>query len=67
MSGLTMRKLRRFARAHEGLAALEFALIAPIMVFLLFGSVELLDALNANQRAQNTTSSLADVVRMAYV
>ncbi|MEJ0060037.1 MAG: TadE/TadG family type IV pilus assembly protein [Terricaulis sp.] len=43
-------RLRRFARAKSGLAALEFALLAPMMVFLLFGSVELIDALGANRR-----------------
>ena len=54
--------LRRFARATEGLAALEFALIAPMMVLLLFGAVELIDALEANQRTQNAASSMADVI-----
>lgn len=54
--------LRRFKRAKRGMAAVEFALIAPMMVFLLLGSVELLDALGANRRAQNTAASLADVV-----
>lgn len=57
-----LARLRRFGRATGGLAALEFALIAPMMVFVLFGSVELIDALGANRRAQNATSSIADVV-----
>jgi len=56
------RKLRRFGAARRGQAALEFALIAPMMIFLLFGSVDLIDVLGANSRAQNATSSLADVV-----
>lgn len=53
--------LRRFGAARKGSAALEFALIAPMMVFLLFGSVDLLDMLSANKRVQNAASSLADV------
>lgn len=57
-----LARLRRFARATGGLAALEFAMLAPIMILLLFGSVELIDALGANRRAQNVASSLADVV-----
>jgi Flp pilus assembly protein TadG len=57
-----LRRLRTFARAQAGLAAVEFALIAPMMVFLVFGSVELIDALGANRRAQNAAASLADVV-----
>jgi Flp pilus assembly protein TadG len=54
--------LAAFARAREGLAALEFALIAPMMAVLLLGTAELINALNANTRAQNAAASLADVV-----
>lgn len=50
-----------FAAAKKGNAALEFAIIAPMMIMLLFGSVDLLDVLNANKRVQNVASSLADV------
>jgi Flp pilus assembly protein TadG len=57
-----LQRLRRFGAARKGSAALEFAIIAPMMVFLLFGSVDLLDVLNANKRVQNATSSIADVV-----
>jgi Flp pilus assembly protein TadG len=56
------QRMRRFGRAKKGLAALEFALIAPMMIFLLFGSVDLIDVLGANTRAQNATASVADVV-----
>ncbi|MES1198984.1 MAG: TadE/TadG family type IV pilus assembly protein [Pseudomonadota bacterium] len=52
----------RFLRNRKGLAAVEFALIAPMMVFLLFGATELIDALDVDQRAQNAASSIADVV-----
>jgi Flp pilus assembly protein TadG len=57
-----MQRLRGFARATGGLAALEFAILAPMMVFLLFGSVELIDMLAVNRRVQNTAASLADVI-----
>jgi len=57
-----MKRLRRFGRAKKGLAALEFAIIAPMMIFLLFGSIDMLDVLGANGRAQNVAASLADVV-----
>ncbi|MGE0740565.1 MAG: TadE/TadG family type IV pilus assembly protein [Hyphomonadaceae bacterium] len=57
-----LQRLRRFGIAKKGLAALEFAILAPMMVFLLFGSVDLLDMLSANRRAQNVVASLADVV-----
>jgi Flp pilus assembly protein TadG len=58
-----IQRLRRFAAAKSGVAALEFAIIAPLlMVPLLLGTVDLVDAMGANKRAQNATASLADVV-----
>lgn len=58
-----MRILRRFARENKGVAALEFAIIAPLlMVPLLLGSVDLIDVMGTNKRAQNAAASLADVV-----
>jgi Flp pilus assembly protein TadG len=57
------RTLRRFAVDEKsGLAALEFAIIAPMMILLVFGSVDLIDTLGANKRAQNAVASIADVV-----
>ena len=55
-------RFRPFGAAKSGLAALEFAIILPVMVFLLLGSVDLLDALSVNRRAENVAASLADVV-----
>ena len=57
-----MQRLRRFGRATGGLAALEFAIIAPMMIFLLFGSIELIDMVIANRRVQNVAASVADVI-----
>ncbi len=56
------RRFRRFGRAKQGVAAIEFAILAPMMVFLLFGSVDLLDLLDTNRRVENAAASLADVV-----
>lgn len=55
-------RLRALRRDRRGLAALEFSLIAPMMVVMLFGSVDLVDALGVAQRAQNTAASIADLV-----
>ncbi len=58
-----IQRFRNFSRAKSGLAALEFAIIAPLlMVPLLLGSVDLIDVMSANKRAQNAAASLADVV-----
>lgn len=54
--------LKRFGRARSGLAALEFALTAPLMIVLLITSIELINALQTNRRVENTAVSLSDVV-----
>lgn len=57
-----IQRFRRFKTATTGLAALEFAILLPMMVFVLFGAVELIDVLGTNRRAENTTASIADVI-----
>ena len=57
-----MQRLRRFARETKGLAALEFAILAPMMMLLLFGSMELIDMVLVNRRVQNVAASVSDVV-----
>ncbi|MBU6405657.1 MAG: pilus assembly protein [Alphaproteobacteria bacterium] len=52
----------RFRESRDGVAALEFALIAPMMFLLLFMSFELTDAAAANSRAEIAAGSLADIV-----
>jgi len=60
---MTMRHIfRRFGASERGIAAVEFAILAPMMIILLFGSVELIDVLNTNKRAQNASASVADVI-----
>lgn len=59
---MRLQAIRRFGRANKGLAAVEFALLAPMMIFLLFGSVDLIDALNTSKRVEIAAVSLADVV-----
>lgn len=56
------RNFRRFGRAKKGTAGLEFAILLPMMVFLMFGSVDLLDMLDTNRRVENAAASVADVV-----
>ncbi|MBI1188222.1 MAG: hypothetical protein GC206_12985 [Alphaproteobacteria bacterium] len=53
---------RRFAKDEQALAALEFALIAPMMLFLLFGAVELTNGLDTTRKVENVSASIADVV-----
>jgi Flp pilus assembly protein TadG len=56
------RSFHRFGAERKGVAALEFAILLPMMVFLLFGTVDLLDMLDTNRRVENAAASIADVV-----
>lgn len=54
-----------FARRVEGIAAIEFALIAPIMATLFIGAVELSQAITANRRVTQVGSTSGDLVARA--
>lgn len=53
--------LALFARERSGLAAVEFALILPIMVVLFFGMLEASDLFTVNRRLANAANSLVDL------
>ena len=52
---------RRFASDKQGIAAIEFAMIAPIMLFMFFGLVELSDAIKAHKKVSSAANILADL------
>jgi hypothetical protein len=56
------RTIRRFARANEAVALIEFALIMPVMLMLYLGSVELSQAINVDQRVTNISATVGDLV-----
>jgi Flp pilus assembly protein TadG len=58
----TARRWRAFHRDRKGLAAVEFALILPIMISLYFGTVQIGDALTVKRKVTHVTSSLGDLV-----
>lgn len=60
-----LKLLRKFATGASGLAAVEFALIAPLMIALFFGLVELCNALNAHQKVTSVASTAADLAGQA--
>jgi Flp pilus assembly protein TadG len=57
-----MQLFSRFKRDRRGVAAVEFAMILPLMLLVLFGTVELTEALATNRRAENVATSIADIV-----
>jgi Flp pilus assembly protein TadG len=52
----------RYFRNCEGMAATEFALIAPIMIALFLGTVELSDALICDQKVDGLAATASDLV-----
>lgn len=52
----------RFARCVRGVAAVEFGLIAPIMLVLLLGAVEVTRAVSIDRRFSTVASMIADLV-----
>jgi Flp pilus assembly protein TadG len=57
--------LRRFARNESGLSALEFALVAPIMITTYFGAFEMCDVLLADRKATSVAATTTDLVAQA--
>jgi len=66
--GLASRlPLARFARDRRGLSAVEFALIAPLMIALYFGSVEISDGVAVDRKLGLTAAALANLTSQATV
>ncbi|MFZ5675676.1 MAG: TadE/TadG family type IV pilus assembly protein [Pseudomonadota bacterium] len=56
-----IRRLRRFTRDQKGLAALEFAFIAPVLLLIYFGAVDLTNWYMAHRRLVVAGSTIADL------
>lgn len=52
----------RFQRSRDGIAAVEFAFVAPIMLCMFIGVVELSQGITVDRRVSHVTSSTADLV-----
>lgn len=57
-----LRKLRQLRRDNRGVAAIEFALMLPVLVVLLIGSIEVTMKIWSTQKAEKLSVTLADVV-----
>lgn len=53
--------LRRFRKDDSGLSALEFAIIAPVMLTSLLGAVEVSNGMLADRKVTLVTSTIADL------
>jgi Flp pilus assembly protein TadG len=57
-----IRLLKRFLADRRGISAVEFALIAPVLIVFYFGTVELDSALAVNRKVTAAASAVADLV-----
>jgi Flp pilus assembly protein TadG len=60
-----MRSVQKFRKANGGLAAVEFALIIPVMLFTFFGIAEIANYVLAARKVATSASSAADLVAQA--
>lgn len=60
-----LSRFRNLLKARDGLAAVEFALIAPVLGTMLLGTIELCNALECHQKVTMVASTAADLVAQA--
>ena len=58
----TMALIKRFKQEIAGVAAIEFAIIAPIMILLFFATIEVSTALAVNRKLARVSSTLGDLI-----
>jgi Flp pilus assembly protein TadG len=62
---MMIRRLARvipFARDRRGVSAVEFALVAPMMIALYFGGTEISDGVAVDRKVSLTSATLANLV-----
>lgn len=62
-----LRRVRSFARDHRGVAAVEFALVAPLLIVVYLGLVEICSGYMAQKRMSHATALIADLVAQEEV
>lgn len=60
--GGVMGLLRRFRSNKDGIAAVEFAMIVPILLAMYLGTIEISTGITVNKRVARVSSTVADLV-----
>lgn len=56
------QRIRGFRKERRGVAATEFAMLAPFMITLWLGSLELSQGVSADRKVSHASSALADLI-----
>ena len=65
MISLRRLRIRRFARDSRGAAAIEFALVTPLMLTMYFGMVEISSGVAIDRKVTMISRTLSDLVAQA--
>jgi Flp pilus assembly protein TadG len=57
-----IRRLHGFATAEDGVSAVEFAMLLPLMITLYFGSIEITQAVSADRKMTVVAGTIGDLV-----
>ncbi len=64
---MKIRGIRSLLRNRDGISAVEFAIIAPVMVLIYFAVIELSFMMQADRKVTTATSSLGDLVARSAI
>lgn len=67
LSRFKWRGLKTLGKDSDGVSALEFALIAPLMVLLYYGGVELSLLMQADRRVTNVAATIGDLTSRSTI
>ena len=67
MQARARRLIRRFHKGESGVAAVEFALMLPVMLSVWVGMVVATDAINANKKVTLLARTLADITTQSSI
>ncbi|MEQ9316061.1 MAG: pilus assembly protein [Henriciella sp.] len=62
---MLFNRLRQYRQANRGFSAVEFALIAPLMVLIYFACIELSFMMILDRKVTSSTAALGDLVARA--